>query len=330
MHFIHTISGLSLVASSMASAIPRQALAPTSTVYQLQQNNTQFENLYTRKDGSILATRVDVPEIWVIEPSERKGTQLLTIPSDVTSVLGIVELHPDVFAVNTGNVTDEGIIAGSFQVWKVDLRGHKTETSLIAKIPEAGLLNGLAALNSDIILSADSRPGLIWRVDVNSGRYFIAIEDPALELPANSTSPAGINGLRISGDYAYFTNTAQQLFGRVRIDSEGTAAGPVERIAGGFAMDDFTILPDGTAYLVTSNQNTINRVSPDGTVTTVAGMADSLALGGGTSCQFGKTPEDRDILYVSTSGDRSSPINGTLMGPALVAAVDLSGFRRRY
>ncbi|KAL6834254.1 hypothetical protein J3E69DRAFT_326398 [Trichoderma sp. SZMC 28015] len=56
-----------LSAAVAATAVPiDQSVsgAPIKTIVQLQQNGTQFENLITRTDDTILATRIGVPEIW--------------------------------------------------------------------------------------------------------------------------------------------------------------------------------------------------------------------------------------------------------------------------
>lgn len=104
----------------------------------------------------------------------------------------------------------------------------------------------------------------------------------------------------------------------------GTIAGSLQQIAEGLMCDDFDIQPDGTVYLPTTAQNTVIRVSLDGRVQQLAGTADSLAVGGGTPAQVGRGLHQKKTLFVTTSGDRLSPINGTIMEPGKLAAVDLS------
>ncbi|KAL7959334.1 hypothetical protein V8C34DRAFT_280455 [Trichoderma compactum] len=111
---------------------------------------------------------------------------------------------------------------------------------------------------------------------------------------------------------------------RFHITENGTIIGSIQRVAEGFMCDDFDVQPDGTVYLPTAAQNTVIRVSLDGRVQQLAGTADSLAVGGGTAAKFGRGPNQKKALFVTTSGDRFSPINGTIMEPGKLVAVDLS------
>lgn len=298
--------------------------APIRTVVQLQQDGTQFENLVTRTDGKILATRIDVPEIWWIDPTYPTHTRVINIEGDVVSILGITETSPNVYAFNAGNVTSQGAVDGSFQIWGLDLTHGKPQTYPIARIDRASFLNGIAALDSKTVIVTDTNLGLLWKVDISTGHYEIFLQDPSMAIPEDSSIPAGINGVHIHNGYLYFTNTAQMSLSRFPIAKNGTIAGSIQQIAEGFMCDDFDVQPDGTVYLPTTAQNTVIRVSLDGRVQELAGAADSLAVGGGTAAQFGKGPHQKKTLFVTTSGDRFSPINGTLMEPGKLVAVDLS------
>ncbi|KAL7904748.1 hypothetical protein GGI35DRAFT_489621 [Trichoderma velutinum] len=298
--------------------------APIKTVVQLQRNGTQFENLVTRTDGTILATRIDVPEIWWIDPANPTHARVISIKGDVVSVLGITETSPNVYAFNAGNVTSQGAVDGSFQIWGLDLTHGKPQTYPIARIERASFLNGIATLDHKTVIVTDTNLGLLWKVDISTGHYEIFLQDPSMAIPEGSSIPAGINGVHIHNGYLYFTNTAQMSLSRFPISKGGTITGSIQRIAEDFMCDDFDVQADGTVYLPTTGQNTVIRVSLDGRVQQLAGTADSLAVGGGTAAQFGRGPHQKKTLFVTTSGDRFSPINGTLMEPGKLVAVDLS------
>ncbi|OPB42838.1 hypothetical protein A0O28_0084740 [Trichoderma guizhouense] len=316
-----------LSAAVAAIAVPTDQSvsgAPIKTVVQLQQNGTQFENLITRTDGTILATRIDVPEIWWIDPADATHTRVITIEGDVVSILGITETSPNVYAFNAGNVTSQGAVDGSFQIWGLDLTHGEPQTYLTARINRASFLNGITTLDPKTVIVTDTNLGLLWKVNISTGNYEILLQDPSMAIPKGSSIPAGINGVHIHNGYVYFTNTAQMSLSRFSIAKNGTITGSIQRIAEGFMCDDFDVQPDGTVYLPTAAQNTVVRVSLDGRVQQLAGTADSLAVGGGTAAQFGRGSHQKRTLFVTTSGDRFSPINGTLMEPGKLVAVDLS------
>ncbi|KAL5089558.1 hypothetical protein Trisim1_005252 [Trichoderma cf. simile WF8] len=321
----HIVTILSAAVAAIAVPTDQSVSgAPIKTIVQLQQNGTQFENLVTRTDGTILATRIDVPEIWWIDPADPTHTRVINIEGDVASVLGIAETSPNVYAFNAGNVTSQGAVDGSFQIWGLDLTHEKPQTYPIARIDRASFLNGIATLDPKTVIVTDTNLGLLWKVDISTGHYEIFLQDPSMAIPEGSSIPAGINGVHIHNGYLYFTNTAQMSLNKFPIAKNGTITGSMQRIAEGFMCDDFDVQPDGTVYLPTAAQNTVIRVSIDGRVQQLAGTADSLAVGGGTAAQFGRGPHQKKTLFVTTSGDRFSPINGTTMEPGKLVAVDLS------
>jgi sugar lactone lactonase YvrE len=80
----------------------------------------------------------------------------------------------------------------------------------------------------------------------------------------------GINGIRYSAkrQHVYYTNTAQKLFMRVRIDSDTfEPIGAPEPARGGGIYDDFCIDDEkGVAYVTVHRENRIDRapIEPDG------------------------------------------------------------------
>lgn len=58
----------------------------------------------------------------------------------------------------------------------------------------------------------------------------------------------------------------------------------------------------------------------------VAGAVDQLTIAGGTSCQFGRTESNRNVLYVATCGGLAAPVNGTEVEEGKIVAIDTSTF----
>lgn len=307
-----------------ASATLQSRDATVSKIFQLDKAGTWFENLAVRDSGSILATRLDVPEIWEIHPTSGTGSKILEIPN-ITHLLGIAEVSPDVFVVGGTNFTESGSAAvGSAQVWELNLSGCEPEKRLVTQISEAGLPNGITKADDDHVLLADSTMGVIYKLNIRTGNYSIALSDPeTMTISEDAEITVGVNGIKILNDYVYYTNTARQTFSRIPVDKQFNAVGPSETIASGFLQDDFTILGDGTAFIAASALNTVLKVSPDGQVSAIAGSKLSTEIASATAIQFGRTRENQQVLYVTTSGDQLAPVNGTVVVPAEVVSIHL-------
>ena len=196
----------------------------------------------------------------------------------------------------------------------------------IADIPEGVFLNGMTALDGDgNVLIADSGKGVVWRLDTNSGDYKIAIDDPLMKPAAGARVAIGINGIKIRNGTLYFTNTFQFTFNRVSINSNGTAAGAAEVVVQNGMCDDFAFDRAGNAWVALEADNTLQKITPEGAMTAVVGNKYSTELVGPTAMQFGRTPQDESILYITTNGGLAAPVNGTYIEGGKVAAVDLSG-----
>ncbi|KAF4496874.1 hypothetical protein FAGAP_6956 [Fusarium agapanthi] len=126
-------------------------MSDTRTIFQLDSQPTWFENISLRPSGTILATRLDIPEVWEIDPEKSTGSKILRIPlpDDIPNpaLTGICCLKPDVFAVAAGSFD---MIGGakpkpvSWSIWVADLAGQQVKVTKIADMPEIGMINGIA------------------------------------------------------------------------------------------------------------------------------------------------------------------------------------------
>jgi hypothetical protein len=198
--------------------------------------------------------------------------------------------------------------------------------SLIANLPQVGLPDGMATLKKGPhghVLLADSARGIIWHVNTNTGAYNVGIQNDAFR-PTNPQIPLGVDGIHVLNDYLYFTNLGNGTISKIPIDAHGTATGAIEPWANIFGPDDFALRADGTAYVV--GFNTLHGVSPNGTVTVLAGGPEDTTLEGATSAQLGRTHRDRDMLYIGTSGGMLAPVHGEIHGGQILA-IDVRLFR---
>jgi hypothetical protein len=323
MHFLKVLSGFVFLIHSVYSNNSSQSV---SLIYQFQNKGSWAENLVERPNGQLLVTRTDVPELWLIDPSQKTGT-LLKAFANVTGMLGITETGLDQYAIIGSQIqlATVSVAPGSNKVFPLTFQGPTPLWGDAISIGSAQFLNGMATFNaqSSIVLLADSGAGVLYKLDLRSGAYSIAIDDPTMKKVGSS--PIGINGVKVLRNYVYYTSSSQSLFCRVPVDGNVTLTGPVQVVANttGYFLDDFDIGKDGTAWIATNPNNEILKVTTDGKYTVVAGSATSLDVAGATAallaCAEGRTGQ----LYVTTNGGQVAPVNGSVIEPAKVVVVNV-------
>ncbi|KAJ5676021.1 hypothetical protein N7462_008918 [Penicillium macrosclerotiorum] len=323
LSFFSLLWGFLLILSRQAVAVENSPLL-TTNVYQFPNVGSWIEGIAERENGDLLITRTDVPELWSINPLTKTASLVYKFPG-ATSTVGIAKISFGVFAVGVGTVNLSTFMAtpGSFSVWIVDLRGQKPQARLLKAVPEGLSLSGMilytGSTTSPVLLIADTLKGVVWRMDPTTGSYSIALSDSSM-LPAQNSAPIGINGVKVLGNTLYYTSSSQQKFCRVKLNIDGSAAGPFEVVASGFFQDGFAIARDGTAYITTHPQNTVLRVSPQGQTSVFAGNLNSTALAGSTDALLGDYFGE-GVLYVTTNGALGSPVNGIFTEPAKVVMI---------
>jgi hypothetical protein len=303
------------------------------TLFQFPKNGSWVDNLVLRSDGNLLLTRLDVPEVWSVNTTSGNATLAYSFPN-VTSCFGISEIADDVFAVVVGNFSTKTYKpdAGSFSVQKLDFnrtskrRSNRTSAlpaaSRIAALPEAQALNGMTTFSKDedLVLIADSPKGVVWKVNIKTGDYAVALNDTTMQPAKGQALPLGINGLKSIEDYVYYSSTTRMEFCRVKVDEDVKPIGDYEVIASGFLPDNMDVTEDGIAYIATDPQNSVVRITPSGQISLVAGGQLSTQMPGPTSARLS---EDRKSLYVGTSGGQVAPVLGTFMEPGKVVKITL-------
>ncbi|KAF4209090.1 hypothetical protein CNMCM8927_007457 [Aspergillus lentulus] len=362
MYLTQGLTLLSLAASTLAFQIPNSDQPSTEhtddettnptvrDIFQFPDNGSFIDNVVVRPDGTLLLSRIDVPEVWSVDPQTGSGALAYSFAqqsSDITAVFGITEIEHDVFAVVAGKFQLQGFAAeqGSFAVWRLDFNddgnydvlevpwwgdGESTLTkntpsqvTKIVDIPEAKAL-GASTLykprhDARYLLIADSPDGMIWRVDLDSGEYAVALQDESM-LPAPNAPPMGVNGIHVVGEYLHYVSVTKKEYRRVKIDEMANADGPFELITSEINPDSFDIMDDGTAFFATNPENTIVKYTPEGKVVDFAGGKNSTVLPGPTCCVLDR---EAQTLYVGTNGGLMAPVGGTYKEPGKIAAISL-------
>ena len=289
-------------------------LYDTQEIYQFP-DGTVLENLAVRSDGSVLTTVVSAAEIYLLQPTAKDpNPQLIYRFKGSNAVTGIVETSPDVFYVTVTSVTpDLGAIPNSSQLWRIAFprrKSDKPSVTKVADLPRISVPNGLTTLpGGKKLLSADSVQGIVFVIDTATGKTIAAFFDPLFD----PTTPGsfGVNGVRVFHGTLYFTNGAQNIFGKIPIDSvTGIPLGfasIIARALPGGVYDDFAISPSGdVAYVTTEKGDVIERIDlRTGAQKIVAGEANSTELDGPVSAAFGRKSNgkvDHGVLFVVTSG----------------------------
>ncbi|KAL8702314.1 MAG: hypothetical protein Q9201_004484 [Fulgogasparrea decipioides] len=298
---------------------------PTELVYQFP-NGTWLENLAVRPSGSILTTVLSAPTLYLLQPgAEKQEARLIHNFSSHTGLFGITETAPDTFEVVATNFSfaTGSASPGSSAIYRVRFPHRysaKAVVSLTLRLPvDVGIPNGLATLNRDTILVADSQKGVVLVVDTRTGTSNVTIAEPSFAPTASL--PPGVNGLKVEGNQLFFTNTRQNLLGRIMLDPKtGAATSPATVIAHVLTgpqfppsghYDDFALSPNGkVAYIATGGGNTLVRVDTrTSKQEIVAGDLNSTAIAGPTAVVFGRGA-NRGSLFVTTIGGLGAPANG--------------------
>ena len=299
---------------------------------------TWVENLVVRSSDppSILVTVTSSPDLYLVSTtSAYPPIHVAHLPGYV-SLLGITQLADDLFYFIAGDFSVFTLEAtpGSFSIFELDLRGGiptppwpsppsplDSGIRKVADIPEAAFLNGLTTLNpvGGIILAADSGPGVVWGVNVNSGSYSVAVNDSTMAVALTTGAHIGINGAHFLNGYLYYTNTAQQSFSRIPVNaSTGRASGPAEVLIHQppSGLDDFILDFAGNAWLcedllaqilLVPAITTLSNVATNAVVPELVSsltLSNGSGLYGATAAAFGVSPQDlrAGSLYFATTG----------------------------
>ncbi|KAI0972955.1 hypothetical protein F4678DRAFT_427443 [Xylaria arbuscula] len=279
-----------------------------------------FENSFLRSETQLLATTLSSNNLYSLNPlAASPEAEVVAVLPDVTTITGLVGSAAGKVVVLGGVKGNTTFGYEDQTVFTVDFgsdsscsrkRAEPTITA-VAKLPDAVLLNGVAALpaHPEVVLITDSIQYCIWRVDTTTGAVDKLITDEALSSPANAALPLGANGLKIYDGHAYFTNTGAGIFARVPITEDGEQDGDVEILATvplDVNYDDFAISNEGVAYL-SQSPGAVVRVVPGGAAEFVIGADGDTTLTGPTSITL---PKGGKKAYVTTRGVTASGISG--------------------
>ncbi|KAJ4232214.1 hypothetical protein NW759_002601 [Fusarium solani] len=304
---------LGLLNATTLSSTPAAANINARQLIELP--NVWIENIALRSNGNLILTTFGNGDIYSVDPSIPEARVVAKV-KDIDALTGIAEVERDLFVVS-GGIYDGGTYfeEGSMKILLVDFRecgeSHHGSPSVrpILEGKDAGVINGMTPLphHQHIVLGAASWTGEIWRINTKAHTSEVIMRDDLLAAIPTGPYPLGVNGLKISRGYLYFTNTGRQLFGRFKIDEFGNKIGDVQVIwqapAGTkIAPDDFSLDQDGNAF-VGCFPNLLIKITPHGEQSILV----NGTLAGATSTVFSK---DGRSLFVVTTGKGVEGVTG--------------------
>ncbi|KAH8683178.1 hypothetical protein BGZ60DRAFT_399572 [Tricladium varicosporioides] len=315
----------------VGSALLRKTVAPIRNIYTFGPG-VFVENIAVRSNSQLLTTSMSVPQLYQIDPTVAvpTATAIYTFASN-TGTSGIAEVLPDVFAVVTGiwDLANTRAVNNSINVWTVNLTGASPVVNNICNVVNTTIFNAISRIPGTprLILAADSALGAVWRVDLLTGVYGVAFSSPLFTPVSSATgSNLGINGMQVKDGYLYFTNSAQGLFGKVAIDSQGNKVGDIQIISysnatstTGLVYDDFSFDLSGNAWIAAHPAQAV-KVTPAGVQTVVT---NTTLFKNPTSAARGRGTGQRTTMYVTNGGEFASDF--TLFNEGVVA-IDVPQF----
>jgi hypothetical protein len=174
------------------------------------------------------------------------------------------------------------------------------------------------------VLIADTRAGFIYRFDTETLELITYFDNPLLKPNATAVFPGsdikivfGVNGIKFSRGYLYFSNTNNQFVARVKATGkECPLVGTPEIVATQTPCDDI-ILNDfnGDLYIAENGGNSLGFVGHDSNSTVPEKLLNASTLLSPTAVIWAKGAEGRTLL-VSTAGNFTQFFTPNFTGPS--------------
>jgi hemoglobin len=185
------------------------------------------------------------------------------------------------------------------RVWRIEPDGR---AAVWTEVADAVFLNGCALTpDGTRLLVCESVTGRVIAVELDRPGWSTWIDDARLR-PERPEIP-GANGIAVRGREVLLSVTDRDELLRVDVDLDGRP-GVIDVVEDRVRADDFAVASDGALLIATHPADTVLRIDPAGTRTTIVGPAQGAT--GATACAFGRAPGDQAALYVTTNGGMST------------------------
>lgn len=274
---------------------------------------SEVENLVLRPSGSVLATVYTFPHIYEVGVSEPSTPKLLHTFHNTSGACGIAaSSEPDVYFVLTGNFSFQSFspVPGSYAIHRLSFnKCGKPIVNELAPLGDISQPNGMIVVpNTPYVLIADSRGGYVYRFNTETLQLTTFFDHPLLKPYSPQGILFGVNGVKLSNGFLYFSNTNQQIVARLKASGkESRLEGSPEIVALQTPVDDF-IVDDITEDLYVAEQGAINglglvrRGDYGSKPETIVGGPNSTTLLGPTAAIWAKEAVGRTLIVSVTGG----------------------------
>jgi sugar lactone lactonase YvrE len=268
-----------LVTASTASAANVEVVASFS-----EQAGQNPEGLTIDKAGDTFVRMSGLGQLWKFPAGSTTPAIFGSIPGIVPGQdFGLLGLATDPMGNVYGAVQAASPAANG--VWRFDRTTG--EATRLAGTNAIAIANGLAFDKRGNLYITDSRLGAIWRV-APGGSAEIWLQDPLLTGDGSLGLFLGANGIAFRQGFLYVTNTERRTLLTVAVGADGTpgATSVLTSFGAGLNPDGLALDVLGDMYVAINIQNTILRVTPNGSQDVVAtgsplDFPSSLAFGTG-------------------------------------------------
>ncbi|KAG9231347.1 hypothetical protein BJ875DRAFT_469758 [Amylocarpus encephaloides] len=273
---------------------------------------SEIENMALRPCGSVLANVYTTPTIFEVPVIPNAKPKLIYTFQNAKGVSSIAySSTPDEYFVVTGNFSFQTFspTPNSYAIHRLSFDKHtdKPTSRKLAQLDAIAQPNGITHVpNTPYVLIADCRAGFVFRFNPKTLELTKYFDHPLLK-PVGDIVLFGVNGIKLSRGYLYFSNTNQQLVARIKASGkEASLVGNPEVVATGLPVDDFIVdNHNGDLYLTANgDSNTLSVVNKDTGLTPriLYGGLNSTDLLFPTAAIWAKRAEGQ-LLIVSNSGD---------------------------
>ncbi|KAL7622211.1 hypothetical protein AAE478_007714 [Parahypoxylon ruwenzoriense] len=188
-------------------------------------SDSWFEGFALRPNGKILTSRLDEPELYTFNAEDPEAIPQV-IHNFEEEANGLINVCPipgsnDEYLVLSGVVDLANIEFEQFIVWRVSLSPDDSSPPKVTKITEiqnTGFCIGLIAVTDRIVLVPDSYKSCIWRLDIQTGEVALLAADDTMKAASGAGDFFGLNRVRITDEYLWFTNTSAGILCRIPIE----------------------------------------------------------------------------------------------------------------
>ncbi|MRT92413.1 SMP-30/gluconolactonase/LRE family protein [Ancylomarina sp. 16SWW S1-10-2] len=249
-------------------------------------NRFEFlESVASGKDGSIYTTNLMQGLVYRIKDGNVK-----TLVDFDGMLAGLTFLDDNNLLVTGTSDKKEAVI--------LQLNLKRGESKIVATVPEGILLNGIAKLNKNNFLIADSFKGVIWKLNIKDASTSIWLQNDLLASPSIEKQSPGVNGIKVKGNSVYISNTGKMLMVKIPL-LKGDKAGDPEILHENVFIDDFEMDAQNNIYAATHIYDKIIKITPQGKVSIIAEAEQGVT---GCTCLTWKYGSKSTLLVSGNGG----------------------------